>query len=322
MPPDRRAEGCALDRALADLRALARTDRGVLEAIACGPIAIPALRSILFAREPSGLFTPRCAAVEALAALGAEDVLIEFLSAPHEIADPVARVGTEAVMDCTARALLRCPDPRLPVLLLRLAETRLLPGAIEWLGAHGRIAALPCLIRALGDDVAWPSAIQGLHSLGVVAIPALWRAAADPAPDRDHETDTSRRRRRAALAVLRDIDADAGAAPAGALERLADDGDPGISAAALCLQLDTGVVADRRTVARRLIAALDRADIAVCYDIEACLMRHADLARSLLTEAERLATAKETEARHRVLGRLAARLGVLPDDTPSVSDSR
>jgi len=315
MPTDPRVDRGAVDRALTDLRALAHTDRGVLEAVACGPVAVPALRALLFAPEPSGVFAPRCAAVEALVALGAGDVLIGFLAAPHEIADPVARVGTEAVMDCVARALMQCPDPRLPVMLQRLAETRLLPGAIEWLGAHGWDEALPCLIRALGDDVAWPSAVTALHGLGAVTIPALWRATLDPSPDRNHEADTSRRRRRAALAVLRDIDAAAGAAPSGALEYLADDRDPGISATALCLLLDSQSPTDRPVLARRLIAALDPADIVVCYDIEACLTRHAGLARRVLREVERIAPANETPARRRVLGRLRARLGIAPDDT-------
>jgi len=312
MPPNRLAESEALNRALTDLRALAHTDRGVLEAIACGPAAIPALRDILWACEPSGLFTPRCAAVEALAALGAEDVLIEFLAAPHEIVDPVARAGTEAVMDRAARALMRCQDPRLPVLLRRLAETRLLPGAIEWLGAHGRIEALSCLIQALGDDVARPSAIAALQDLGAAAIPALWRACADPAPDRDHETDTSRRRRRAALTILRDIDADAATAPIGMLKRLADDGDFGIATTALCLQLDTDDPSNRPAMIRRLIRALERTDVVLTYDIEACLKRHADLVRPLLAEAEHLVTASEAKMQHRVLGRLAARLGGEP----------
>ena len=323
MPPYLQADPSALDEALADLRALAHTDRGVLEAIACGAVAVPRLRAFLFAPEPSGLFAPRCAAVEALAALGAERVLIDFLAALHQIADPVSRVGTEAVMDCAARALTRSENPRLPALLRHLAETRLLPGAIEWLGAHGRIEALPCLIRALGDDVAFPSAIMALHSLGAGALPALWRAVLDPAPDRDHEIDTSRRRRRAALAVLRDIgaDADGGAAPAGALQRLADDRDSGISTAVLCWQLDADPAADRHAVALRLVAALDRNDIAGQYDIESCLERHAGLVRSLLTETGR-ANVIMTEAGRRVLGRLAARLGVAPDVTPLGKESR
>ena len=319
MPPDLQADRGALDEALADLRALAHTDRGVLEAIACGAVAVPPLRALLFAPEPSGLFAPRCAAVVALAALGAKDVLIDFLAASHQIADPVSRVGTEAVMDCAARALMRSKNPRLPALLRYLAETSLLPGAIEWLGAHGRIEALPCLIRALGDDVAFPSAITALHSLGAVALPALWRAVLDPSPDRDHETDTSRRRRRAALAVLCDIDADA--APAGALQRLADDGDPGISTAALCWQLDADPAADRHAVALRLVAALDRDDIAGRYDIESCLERHAGLVRSLLTETGR-SNVIMTEAGRRVLGRVAARLGVAPDITPPGKEPR
>ena len=323
MPPDLQADRSALDEALADLRALAHTDRGVLEAIACGAVAVPPLRALLFAPEPSGLFVPRCAAVVALAALGAKDVLIDFLAASHQIADPVSRVGTEAVMDCAARALMRSKNPRLPALLRYLAETSLLPGAIEWLGAHGRIEALPCLIRALGDDVAFPSAITALHNLGAVALPALWRAVLDPSPDGDHETNTSRRRRRAALTVLHDIgaDADGGAAPAGALQRLTDDRDSGISTAALCWQLDADPAVDRHAVALRLVAALDRDDIAGRYDIELCLERHAGLVRNLLAETDR-ANVIMTKAGRRVLGRLAARLGVAPEVMPPGKESR
>ncbi len=224
-------------------------------------------------------------------------------------------------MDCAARALMRSKNPRLPALLRYLAETSLLPGAIEWLSAHGRIEALPCLIRALGDDVAFPSAITALHNLGAVALPALWRAVLDPSPDRGHETDTSRRRRRAALAVLRDIDADGSSAPAGALRRLAADDDPGISTAALCWQLDADPAADRHAGALRLGAALDLDDIAGRQDIESCLERHAGLVRSLLTETGR-ANVIMTEAGRRVLGRLAARLGVAPDVTPPRKEPR
>jgi hypothetical protein len=75
-------EGSERLRAAIDkLRSLHDGDRGVIEIAACGRRAIPALRALLFEREPSGLYQPRCQAVKALAALEAYDVLIEYLKA-------------------------------------------------------------------------------------------------------------------------------------------------------------------------------------------------------------------------------------------------
>ena len=85
-------------------------------------------------------------------------------------------------MNAAARALIPCGSSKLPRLLLRLAEEVLLPGAIEWLGAHECIEALPCLIRALGDDFARPSAMSALHALGERPRGALCDAVLPPGP--------------------------------------------------------------------------------------------------------------------------------------------
>lgn len=45
-----------LERALEKLISLHEGDRGVLEVVACAARAIPRLRTLLFRREPSGLF--------------------------------------------------------------------------------------------------------------------------------------------------------------------------------------------------------------------------------------------------------------------------
>lgn len=270
----RRAEREPIDRAIADLRDLAHVDQGVLEAIACGQAAVPRLRALLFAAEPGGLFETRCGVVEALAGLHAEDVLIAFLSTPHASGDPIERAGTEAVMDAAARALIPYRTPELPDIMLRLAEARLLPSAIEWLGAHGRTEALACLVRALGDDIAWPSAVTALHTLGMAALAELWRLVLEPAPDRAHEADTSHRRRRTALSVLRDIDPAATASPADALEALSQDDDPAISVPALCWLLDSGRAADAGVAVARLRALRPVAGPVLHYDIDACIGRH------------------------------------------------
>jgi HEAT repeat protein len=112
-------------------------------------LAIPALRALLFQREPSGLYQPRCQAVKALAALEAYDVLIEYLNAPRAIADPVERVGEDAVINAAARALTGLHEARIFELLMSLSETRLLPGVIGALGRFGKVEAIPYLVEAL-----------------------------------------------------------------------------------------------------------------------------------------------------------------------------
>ena len=99
-----------IQRALERLKSLHDGDLGVLEIVACGRRAIPALRALLLEGEFSGIDHPRCRAVEALAALSAHDVLIEFLSAPRDVADPVNRTGEEAVINTAARALAASCD--------------------------------------------------------------------------------------------------------------------------------------------------------------------------------------------------------------------
>ena len=270
----RRAETDRVAHAIADLRGLAQVGRGVLERADYGTAAVPHLRALLFAPEPSGLFQSRCGAVEALAALGADDVLIEFLSAPYATDDPVARAGTKAVMNAAARALIPCGSSKLPRLLLRLAEEVLLPGAIEWLGAHECIEALPCLIRALGDDFARPSAMSALHALGERPRGALCDAVLPPGPNCREENDTIRRRRRAALRRLRDHETGAEAVPVNALRALADERDIDLSGQGLRWLLDIPSSHDLSKIVDRLRAARDRADLLLRYNIDACLGRH------------------------------------------------
>lgn len=191
------ALACALQR----LTSLHDGERGLSEVVRLGTAAIPHLRRLLFDREPSGLFQPRCRAVDALAALGACDVLLDFLGMEREIADPVERMGEDAVMNAAARALTRCRDERVVPLLLSLACTRKLAGAIRALGALRCTAALPCMIEALADDLARPAAEAALRAFGSDARCALL-AAALRVPQSEPESESDRRRRCGALRVL------------------------------------------------------------------------------------------------------------------------
>ena len=138
--------------AIGTLKSLHDGDLGILEVTDCGSQAIPALRALLFERDPSGLYQVRCRAVEALAGLGAHEVLIDFLSTPREIADAIERVGEDAVVNAAARALANRNEQRVFDLLLRLAHRSCLTGVIAALGSFRRVEAIPLLVKALIDD--------------------------------------------------------------------------------------------------------------------------------------------------------------------------
>jgi hypothetical protein len=113
-----------LEQAVARLKSLHDGDAGVVDVIACGKDAIPAVRLILFERERSGLFQTRCRAVEVLAALGAYDILLEYLSADHRRGDAVEQLGNDAVINAAALACAKTREERVFHLLMRLlAET-------------------------------------------------------------------------------------------------------------------------------------------------------------------------------------------------------
>lgn len=136
-----------IERALGRLKSLHDGELGVVEVIECGRRAVPALHALLLEGQSSSIFHPGCRTVEALAALGAHDVLIEFLSAPRDVTDPVNRTGEQAVINAAARALVGCPDERAFPLLLELAKRQPLAGVIEALGSFRRPETIPCLIR-------------------------------------------------------------------------------------------------------------------------------------------------------------------------------
>jgi hypothetical protein len=121
-------------RAIDKLKLLHAGDLGVDEVAACGTRAIPALRQLLFERDPSGLYQVRRRAVEALAALGAYDVLMDFLRVPREADDPVERMGDEAVTNAAALALTKVREEHVFQLLLLVAKRRHLIGVIAALG--------------------------------------------------------------------------------------------------------------------------------------------------------------------------------------------
>jgi putative (di)nucleoside polyphosphate hydrolase len=272
----RDGDRCA--RLVEQLRSLQGGDRAFLDVVACGPAAIPALRDLLWEREPSGIFEPRCRTIEALAAIHAHETLVDFLSEPREIADPVEAAGEDAVINAAARALRGYESDRLFEVLLGIAKRRSLTGVIEALGAFRRQEAIPCLVAALAEDTARPAAEAAFLDLGAASRPALLRAATIAEPTADGETVSSTRRRRSALHLLHEI----GVTPEDwpALRPLIWARDDRIATLACQIGLTIGN-ADRRAILRRLTGMVGTADPLLGDDVEDLLAEHFGAAKAM-----------------------------------------
>jgi hypothetical protein len=188
--------------AVARLLSLHDGDVGVMALMLAGPAVIPAVRAFLFERERSGIYQPRCWAVDVLAALHAYDVLGDYLQRARVATDPVERAGDEAIANAAARALSKLREEWVFDLMLDLAQRETTPGVVEALGAFDRPEAVPHLIDALAEDDCRAIAESALQRLGSTAVPALIQAALTPRPSRASESETSLRQRRSALGLL------------------------------------------------------------------------------------------------------------------------
>jgi hypothetical protein len=260
--------------AIESLKALHSGDVGVVEAISCGRAAVPALRDVLFEGDLRSIYQPRCRAVEALAALGAYDVLSGFLTASHEVEDPVERMGEEAVINAAALALSKVREDWAYQLLFEFAGRHPLPGVIAALATFERTATIPILIDALGEDDARLTAEAALRRLGSAAQIPLVRAAILSRPSAEGENCSSLRRRRAALGLLIAVGICAQHWPA--LRHLMDDEDKRISVLACRLCLSSGPVSERSKAVGRLAGLLPNADWRSALEIEEVLELHLD----------------------------------------------
>lgn len=261
-----------VERAIARLKSFADGDLGVVDAVACGGEAIPALKGILFARERSGLYQARCRAVAALSALGASDVLIDFLETERFITDPVERVGEDAVINAAARVLPNVRDPYVFGVLMRLGHHSRLTGVIGALGASGRVEAIPVLVAALEDDASQPIAEAALRRFGRRTGGALLYAATTQLPTPERESPSSVRRRRSALRILAEIGITRQAWPM--LRRLIDDNDVKIAILACEICFGYGSAIERFKATRCLIGLLAHSDSILRDEIEQLLTRY------------------------------------------------
>lgn len=265
-------EPTSVGRAIERLRSLRDGYSAVTEVVACGKNAVPALRALLFEREPSGLFQVRCLAIKALAALRAHDVLVEFLTALREAADPVERIGDDVVANAAAGALARSRQAQVFELLLWLAETRPLPGVIAALGISGRAEAIPYLIEALTEDESRFAAEAALRKFGARGHQALIVAACKDSLSLDRESESRLRQRRSALELL----AENGIQPEQwpVLRNLMQDEDPKIAVLACKICLLGAPETEKCEAVSRLKDLLPSADFVLGQEIEHCLAIH------------------------------------------------
>lgn len=267
-------------RAIGKLTSFHDGDMGVIATIACGRRAIPALRAILFARVPSGLYETRRRAVEALAQLHADDVLIAFLATSRDITDPVEQTGEDAVTNAVARALAGSADDRVAPLLFALAERPPLAGVVAALGKRRCVEALPYFIKALAEDFTRPAAEEAIRGLGVRARDALLATAIRPAPS-EPETVSRKRQRRSALQLLGEIKPLARTARS-KVSALIHDSDPEIAVLACKICLASAATPAKVAAVLRLIDLLPAADWRLGAKIEECLVTHFDSARDTI----------------------------------------
>ena len=259
-----------VQRLLACLQSLVDGESAIEELAACGPRAIPPLREFLLSRRIASVPQPRMWAVEALALLGARDILIEYLEAPSRGVDAQLKFAEDAVKNTAGRRLSAWRDNETFQILLDFSKKRNLPGMIESLAEFERPEAVPCLDRALEDDMCRIAAEDGLRRLGPAARRALVLSAVTPLPHADEETPSSLCRRRSALRLLTVI----GVEPQSweELRMLLAERDPELLARLAQIASSVANPSDRVSVAVGLVAALGRMPWFVWKEAEEALL--------------------------------------------------
>ncbi len=263
-----------LAQAIARLTSLHHGESAVSDVVAFGKSAVPALRDLLFRREPSGLFQVRCRAVEALAAVRAYDVLVDFLGDHDAAADPIEALGDDAVTNAAAQGLKSLHDERVFRLMLQLAQRPALTGVVDALAAYRRVEAIPALIASLEDDASRGAAEAGLVKMGRVARTALIKSARERRPSSGCESESSLRRRRSALKLLGLI----GISRRTWLEirGLVWDKDPKLSFLGCRLGLPNAPAVELQDIVARMLSLWAGADWMLRGEIEQSLVAHFD----------------------------------------------
>jgi len=255
-----------------DLDVLLTAEAAATALVRHGSAAIEPLRRFLFDGRPSGVFQPRRWAVRALSALGAREILLEYLRRDHDVADREVRLGEEVVEGEAAQLLAASPDGEIVDALLTLARRRVIPGLLEALARLREPRAVPLFVHALEDDFSRPTAERALTDLDRLARDALVDAAMSKTPSRWDESGMSLRRRRSALQLLKATGLDS--ASWDRLRPTLDDRDVEVRVSASTLALAAGAPADVPRAVDVLLAAVPGAPWYLEVDIEDALVSY------------------------------------------------
>jgi hypothetical protein len=275
----------AMQQAFDKLKSPHDGDGAIPEVVSYGDQAIPFLRTLLFDREPSGLYQARVRAVDALTQLNAYGVLVDFLNTPREVSDPVERLGEDAAINAAARALAYRGDPRVFELLLRLARRPCLTGVIFALGTYRDAKSIPLLVEALAEDASRLTAETALKRIGAAARSALAETVGT-GQSSEQDSESRLRQRRSALQLL----ADKGVSQKmwQTLRPLMYDADVRIAVTASEICLANGSAADKRDSVSRLIRLSAHADWSMRDEIERYLVAYLYVARDALPKPSQL----------------------------------
>jgi hypothetical protein len=247
-----------IEHAVGRLKSLHDGDSGFLEVVELGPDVVPALRRLLFEPEPSGLHQVRGRAAEALAALGAFDLLADFLRSRQPIADPVERLGEGVVIGAAARAISRLPEEWVYRLLGDLAAHCCVAGVLAGLGSFHRKDSIEIFVSALGEDELRLTAEAILRGYGRAVRPALIATALDRDEAGHSENESHLRKRRSALGLLLEIGIST--KKWRVLRSLLEDSDRQIALLACRICFELGSAQDLARSARRLVDLRSGAD--------------------------------------------------------------
>lgn len=266
------------------LESLPGGDLTVSLLVGCGERAIAPLRQYLLHGQPRGIFQPRQRAVEALAELGAKEVLVEYLSQERHISDFEVRFGEEAVENTAARALARWRTEDVFRFLCALALRRKLHGVVETLGKFERAEAAPLLIDALGDDVCNPAAQEAVRRIADGVKPLLFQAAQRANPE--YEKPSERQRRRSVLRILSELSLTG--EDWERLRPLLDDEDRTIARTVAQVAVNVAPAEERARAARFLIHSLHWAPWFEQLQIQDCLKRNYAAVAGVISEERAL----------------------------------